>query len=180
MEAYYPSKNGVSTMSHLILSGLPTSRCHMPKSAEFHGQIGHFAICIEKTAKHEKKNWEFLVCRLKEFSLVRVHRPALKKGLQTQFKKGHKKQEENPAKKSKLGLEGGKFELILNLTTGKKSIWFWVSEDECVSVLHKVKPCRGLTAIEEEEPALWLGNSILCYRRNLLIPVESAGSPVAL
>lgn len=158
----------------------PTPCCHTPKSAEFHGQIGHFAICIKETASHEKTNWEFLVCRLKESSLVRVHRPALKKGLQAQFKKGHKKQEENPAKESKLGLERGKFDLILNSTTGKKSIWFWVSEGECVSVLHKVKPCRGLTTFEEEETELWPGSSILCYRRSLLIPMDAVGSPVAL
>lgn len=110
---------------------------------------------------------------------MRVHTPALKKGLQTQFKKGHKKQEEYPEKKSKLGLEGGEFELILNLTTGKKSIWFWVSEGDCVRVLHKVKTCRGLTAFEEEETELWHRNSFLCYMRSLLISVDAAGSSVA-
>lgn len=112
--------------------------------------------------------------------MVAVHRPALKKGLQIQFKKGHKKQEENPAKKSKLGPEGEKFELILNLTTGKKSIWFWISEGGCVSVLHKVKPCRGLTAFEEEIAELQHGNSFLCCRRSLLISMDAVGSPVAL
>lgn len=36
----------------------------------------------------------------------------------------------------------------MNLRTGKKSIWFWVSKNECMSVLHNVEFCRGLTAFE--------------------------------